>query len=176
MKHIKQILIAISVVALLTACSGGDDAATTDATTTAGSGTSTTESTGTTTTPSTAADLYSGIYSGFLEKETLTASYEGPVRLTLARDLTGNYSVTGTLNMTRSVTLGLPTTTSDIISGTVTSAGALSATGNINVVSITGNINSETRIITGTIVYKTGSSSTFTYNFILYDDALTYEA
>ena len=78
--------------------------------------------------------------------------------------------------MTRSVTLGLPTSTSDIISGTVTSAGALSATGNINVVSITGNIKSETRIITGTIVYKTGSSSTFTYNFILYDDALTYEA
>ncbi|MBK7026836.1 MAG: hypothetical protein IPH40_08070 [Polaromonas sp.] len=32
MKHIKQILIAISVVALLTACSGGDDATTPDET------------------------------------------------------------------------------------------------------------------------------------------------
>lgn len=159
--YFKKLCCTVIATIALSACGGGgDDAATTDTTTS-------TTGTGTPTTPSADGGLYGGTYTGNVSKDTLTASYEGPLSLTLNRDVTGSYAVTGTLNMTRSVAVGLPTSTSDMISGTVSSAGALTATGNINVVSVSGNVDAATGKITGTYVYKTGSSSTFTGNFTI---------
>ncbi|MEQ1536832.1 MAG: hypothetical protein ABL923_13245 [Burkholderiaceae bacterium] len=160
MKYSNLILWVATSAVLLTACSGGEDSSTEASTTETSTSTPATPAT-----PSTVSSLYGGTYTGNVAKDTLTASYEGPLSLTLTRDITGSYVAVGTLKMTRSVVIGAPTSTEDTVRGALTSDGAFSATGNINLVSITGSADAATGKITGTYVYKTGSASTFTGNF-----------
>lgn len=156
-KFSTQLVVIALSAGLFSACGGGADA---DAPLETPSSTTTTAAA-----PAAAASTYAGTYTGNVAKDTLTASYEGPLSLTLTRDIAGSYVVVGTLKMTRSVVIGAPTSTEDTVSGALTSAGAFSATGNINLVSITGSADAATGKITGTYIYKTGSASTFTGNF-----------
>ena len=159
-KSLASIAIALTTL-MLTACGGGDDAATTDAATSSG--------TGTPTTPSTAASLYGGTYTGNVSKSVGsffgTNTYSGPMSVTIVRDVTGNYTVSGNWNVTRSDAFNSPiSSTSDILTGTVSSAGAFSATGNINVRSMSGTVDAATGKITGTYTYA-GAAGDFTGDF-----------
>lgn len=148
--------LAIAVTALmLTACGGGDSdtaAATPDPAAAA--------------TPSTSSSTFAGTYTGNTFKLISggAINYAGPLSITVIRDVTGNYTVSGNWNVTRGNSAGPLAVVNDILSGTVSSAGAFSATGNINVRSMSGTVDAATGKITGTYTYA-GSAGDFTGDF-----------
>ena len=177
MKHINQILIAISVVVSLTACGGGGDAtAPEETTTTAGAaggttGGAITGGAATTTTPTTVS-LNAGTYTGNVSKSVgvlfPTKTYSGTMNITLTPSTAGSYAVSGNWNVNRLDSLNhIESTTNDLITGTANDDGAFSATGNSKVLSMTGTVVHDNGKITGTYTYV-GEAGNFTGNFTVF--------
>ena len=185
MKRIQLNSISLTIflsAGLLSACGGGGDTPSADApppstSTTAAdapspSASTTTAaapapSTSTTTTASpTPVKSYEGAYSGRVGWVYNASTYGGPMNMVLTQNGTGNYTVSGSWNVQRNNSSGPQSTTNDIISGTVNSAGVLTASGNVNIRSITGTVDLATSKITGSYTYD-GASGTFTGTFSL---------
>lgn len=161
MKFIKLsarlVVIALSA-GLFSACGGGADA---DAPLETPSSTATTAAA-----PAATASTYAGTYTGTIGRVSNASTYDGPASITLTRDVTGNYTLSGTWNVTRTNSSGPQSITNETLSGTVNSAGVLTATGNINLRALTGNVDASTGRITGSFTYA-GIASEFTGEFVL---------
>ena len=154
---------------LLSACGGGEtpsaDAPPPSTSTTAADAPSPSASTTTAASP-TPVKSYEGAYSGKVGRLFNASTYQGPMNIVLTQNATNNYTVSGSWNVLHSNSSGPQSTTNDMISGTVNSAGVLTASGNVNIRSITGTVDLATSKITGSYTYA-GASGTFTGTFSL---------
>lgn len=153
MSYHKYIATLAATVALLVGCGGGDDTSATPVAETPAAATPATPSSPTTT--------LAGTYSGNISKVSTGSTYSGPASMTLSRDITGNFTLRGTWTVTRTNSSGSQSITEEAITGNVTSAGALTATGSVNLRAVTGNVDLATGRITGSYTYA-GVAGDFT--------------
>jgi hypothetical protein len=150
-----KISVLVLFISLLAACGGGS---------TPDAPVETPSSSPAAAAPSSESSVYGGTYSGRAANTNNGSVYTGPLSITLTRDVTGNYTVTGSYEVTRGNSSGTQSITTDQISGTVTSGGALTATGNINLRSMTGTVDAATGKISGFYTYN-GVAGEYTRDF-----------
>jgi PBP1b-binding outer membrane lipoprotein LpoB len=153
MKYQKYIATLAATAALLVGCGGSDDTSATPA--------PETPATATPATPSSPVNTLAGTYTGNISKVSTGSTYSGPASMTLSRDVTGNFTLRGTWTVARTNSSGPQSITEEVITGNVTSVGALTATGSVNLRAVTGNVNLATGQITGSYTYA-GVAGDFT--------------
>ena len=163
MKLIKlstDLLFVVLSAGFLTACGGSGDSSSTEA------AVPTPGASAAAATPAAPSSNFAGTYTGTAGRVNNASTYEGPLSLVLTRDVTGNYTVSGSWNVTRTNSSGPQSTTNNTLSGTVSSSGALTVSGNINLRSITGNVDLATSKITGIYTYA-GVAGDFMGDFLV---------
>ncbi|MBP6088620.1 MAG: hypothetical protein KBA62_05560 [Polaromonas sp.] len=154
----KSLVIAVTTMTLA-ACGGGDsDTAPAVADPAAAA---------TPSTPATSTSTFAGTYTGTISSKVHNAQlYSGPASITVTRDVAGNFTVSGNWNATRTNSSGPQESVNDLLTGSVSSDGVLTATGNFKVRSMTATVDAATGQITGTYTY-TGIGMDFTDDFTL---------
>ena len=150
----RNIFLLVLSALTLAACGGGGDAA--SAVDSPGSAASAATPADTATNP------YAGTYNGNMGMVSNDSLYSGPASIIVTRDVNGSLSVRGNWNVSRiNSSEVVQSTSNELITGTVSSAGALSATGNLNLVAMSGTIDAAAGKLTGSYTYN-GFTGTFT--------------